>query len=104
MEKCEKQKNRSFFNMLHIFSCDGCKYKKNDYFFILGRCKISIYYSCRCFVYRKDIENPKPFLLLNFLGQKKLFLVFINEKEYSNNYDLIDCASDYFNEIIILIM
>ena len=65
------KENRSIFNLFKIFSCDSCDSFYKDEEFVIGKRKVSIYYSenkCKYINFVKEDEN------IYFNPKIKLFL------------------------------
>lgn len=68
--KCLKRNNRTLFNLLDVFDCNGCEYKNNDYYFYVGKNIIWIYFINQCHLEDVDIFNMKILYILKLVIEK----------------------------------
>ena len=93
---------RSIFNLFDVFTCDGCKYKKEDEFIFLGRNVIAIYHlfdNCLNLEIDKDLivsKNEKIKLLLKdaINNQNDIFFCFLDDFRLDNYYDVLEKVTD----------
>lgn len=98
--KCTVKRN--IFNLFDVFTCHGCKSKKEDEFIFLGRNVIAIYHlydNCLNLEIDKDLivsENEKLKLLLKdaIKNQNDIFFCFLEDFRLDNYYEVLEKVTD----------
>lgn len=108
--KCRQKRN--VFTLFDVFSCDGCKYRRDDEFIYIGRNVIGIYYlfdTCINLEIDKDLlvcDLDKLKLLFKDVVkyQDEIFFCFLEDFRLDNYYEVFDKIIDENLSIQIVTM